>query len=240
MADNPLLTKAVAEIDGKEIAAKHDSETYNLIEQARTELTDWSVQWGKKPEKSAEAEETAQRLNEENTEAVKRFRLPGQEKLAGAQAEKERIRNLMHITKFCQKLDHVLGPAADGGSRVFLNKPPTTPGIESEKLMGLFIKIRGMDMFTYHTDLPPGWKKICAVQVPYMSEWGIMHLDDHGMFKGWKYIGWRGQVLLRLILAGAITEEEAHAEFGVPQGVEVDCEYLKILENWRINGKRTN
>lgn len=236
----PLKTAASAEIEGVEIPASHTSETYNLIDQAKSELADWSVQWGKKPAKDMQAEETAARLREENDLITRQFKLPAQDKMSGPKAEKERVRNLMHIAQFCRRLDKILGPAADGGSRVFLNQPPQAPGIEHGKLMGLFIKIRGMDMFIFHEDLPPGWKKICAVQVPYMSEWGIMNLDQRGMFNSWKYIGWRGQVLLRLILAEAITEEEAHKEFGVPQGNDVDREYLRILTNWRENGKRTN
>lgn len=235
-----LKSAASAEIDGVEVSASHTPETYALIEQAKEELKDWHPQWGAKPQKDTRAEDTALRLREESDALLKRFILPGQDKLSGRQAEKERVRNLLHIAQFCRRLDKILGPAADGGSRLFLNKPPHAPGMENGKMMGLFVKIRGMDQFTYHVDLPAGWKKVCTVQVPYMSEWGIMNLDDRGMFKSWKYIGWRGQVLLRLILAGAITEEEAHNEFGVPQGVEVDREYLKILENWRANGQRTH
>src|SRR5262249_25520943 len=146
--------------------------------------------------------------------------------------------------QFCEKLHNILGMAADGGSRIFINTPPAIPHFDNTKMKGLFVKIRGMDQFFFHTDLieslGPGWKKICAIQVPYMSEWGIMNLDDRGMFRSWKYIGWRGQVLLRLILAGAITEEEAHREFGVPQGVDVDREYHKKLQEFNRNGERTN
>lgn len=236
MADlDPLKTAASAEIDGVEVSAKHSPETYKLIEQAKTELADWHPQWGAKPEKDSQAEETAAQLHEENVAAIKSF-LPS-DKFTN---EKERVRNLMHITEFCRKLNSILGPAADGGSRIFINTPPAIAGFDNQKMKGLFIKIRGMEQFTYHTDLPPGWKKICAIQAPFMSEWGILLTDAHGGMRGWKYIGWRGQVLLRLILSGAITEEEAHAEFGVPQGVEVDLEYLKILDEWRRNGKRTN
>ena len=239
MADTPdfLKTAASAEIDGVEVSASHTPETYGLIEQAKTELKDWHPQWGNKPEKDHKAEETAHRLHEENESAIAKFRLPNQHKLLN---EKERVRNLMHVSEFCRKLNNILGNAVDGGSRIFINTPPAIAGFDNHKMKGLFIKMRGMDQFTYHVDLPPGWKKICAIQVPYMSEWGILLEDDHGMMKGWKYIGWRGQVLLRLILAGAITEEEAHKEFGVPQGVDVDREYFTILENWRRNGKRTN
>jgi len=240
MADTekfPLATAATAEIDGVEVSASHKPETYELIEKARKELGDWSVQWGAKPEKDGRAEEAAAFFREKNLEAVKQFRLPNQHKLT---LEKERVRNLMHIDEFCRKLHNILGFAADGGSRIFINTPPPAGHFDNTKMKGLFIKMRGMDMFTYHTDLPPGWKKICAVQVPYMSEWGVLLEDEHGGRRGWKYIGWRGQVLLRLILAGAITEEEAHREFGVPQGVEIDREYHKILEAWKQNGKRTN
>lgn len=221
-----LKTAASAEIDGVEVQASHTPETYKLIEQARTELADWHPQWGEKPEKDGRAEEEAIRLREENEAITKQFRpsLPD---------EKNRIHGLMHVNWFCKKLKNILGPG-----RIHINTPPAVPGFDNTKMRGLFIRIRGMDNFTFHSDLNPGWKKICAIQGPYMPEWGLMNLDSRGMFKSWKYIGWRGQVLLRLILAGAITEEEAHKEFGAPQGVEVDREYFRILENWRQNAQR--
>lgn len=232
VGEEPVMKKLVLEdTDIKPPAPSHTEKTYGLIEQARTELKDWHPQWGKKPAGDSRAKESAARLRELNNEAIKRF-LPRE-----LRDEKHRVRNLMHIREFCRRLDRILGPAADGGSRVFINDPPRHPSID-EHMKGLFIKIRGMDNFIYHTDLPPGWKKICAVQWPYMSEWGLMNLDERGNFKSWKYIGWRGQVLLRLILAEAITEEEAHKEFGVPQGVEVDREYRTILENWRKNARQ--
>jgi hypothetical protein len=234
------LTSATANLDGVEIPAQHSEKTYNLIEQGKQELADWHPQWGEKPEKDNRTIETAAALHEVNTEAVKQYVVPDR-----FLNKKERVRNLMHITTFCTKLHNILGPAFDGGSRIFINKPPAINGFDNTKMNGLFVKIRGMDNFIYHTDLlesglGTGWKKICAIQVPYMSEWGVMNVDSHGGAKGFKYIGWRGQVLLRLILAGAITEEEAHKEFGVPQGVEVDREYLRILTNWRQNGQRAN
>lgn len=225
-----LKTAASAEIDGVEVSANHTLETYKLIEQARTEFSDWHPQWGARPEKDSQAEDTAHMLHEENESAVKQFRVP--EKFTN---EKERVRNFMHVNEFCKKLKHILGPG-----RIHINIPPPIPGFDNNKMRGLFIRIRGMDNFTFHEDLNPGWKKICAIQGPYMSEWGIPLTDAHGGIRGFKYIGWRGQVLLRLILAGAITEEEAHKEFGAPQGVEVDREYHRILGNWRRNGKRTN
>lgn len=229
-----LMRKLVLEDSGaKPVAPSHTSETYALIEQGKTELQEWHPQWGKKPAKDTRAEDIAAWVREENDRKTKKYR--PENPLTN---EKERIRNLMHVRDFCAKLHNILGLATDGGSRIFINVPPAVTGFDNTKMAGLFIKMRGLDMFTYHTDLPPGWKKICAIQVPYMSEWGIMNLDERGMFKSWKYIGWRGQVLLRLILAEAITEEEAHREFGVPQGEEVDREYRKILDNWRRNAKR--
>src|SRR5258708_5770790 len=200
-----LKSAASAEIDGVEVPASHTPETYKLIDQAKTELADWHPQWGAKPEKDSRAEETAAELHEMNTAAVKQY-LPSKK----FTNEKERVRNLMHIKDFCAKLHNILGFAPDEGSRIFINTPPSIAGFDNKKMNGLFVKMRGMENFLYHTDLiqslGAGWKKICAIQTPYMSEWGILLVDDHGGMKGWKYIGWRGQVLLRLILAGAITE----------------------------------
>lgn len=228
-----LKTSASAELEGVEIPAAHNEKTYDLIKTAKEELKDWSVQWGAKPEKDAKAIEHLAQLQENTADYVKMY-LPRE-----LREEKERIRNLMSLADFCRKLHSILGPASDLGSRIFINTPPAVAGFDNQKMKGLFIRMRGMDMFTYHDDLPPGWKKICAIQSPYMSEWGIMNKDARGMFQSWKYIGWRGNVLLRLILAGAITKEEAHKEFGVPQGVEVDREYLRILEEYE-RGKRAN
>ncbi len=235
MADTSKQIVSVEGIeDGLEVSANYSPEVLALNEQARQELANWLPQWGEKPKSKAQTEEVAHRLREENTDMVKSFAPP--EALFN---EKERIRNLMHIDEFCRKLHRILGPAADGGSRIFINTPPAISGFDNTKMKGLFVKMRGMDMFTFHTDLPPGWKKICAIQSPYMSEWGIFHRDSHGAITGFKYIGWRGQVLLRLILAGAISKEEAHTEFGVPQGNDVDREYLKKLTEWEQNGQRT-
>lgn len=225
----PLKTAATAELDGVEIPASHTPQTYELVKTAKKEFENWLPQWGKKPEKSSQAEERAAELHELNTAAVKHF-LPSD----GMLNEKERVRNLMHVDKFCKKLKKILGP-----DRIHINTPPPMPGFDNNKMRGLFIRMRGMENFTFHEDLNPGWKKICAIQGPYMSEWGILLVDDHGGARGWKFVGWRGQVLLRLILAGAITEEEAHAEFGVPQGNEVDREYLYKLREYS-NGKRLN
>ncbi len=236
MADDLDILKTSASADmggGVEIRPDHSEKTLNLIKTAKQELADWSVQWGEKPKPEAKAIEDLAALRENTADYVRPF-LPRE-----LREERERIRNLMSLGDFCRKLNNILGPASDLGSRIFINTPPPVPGFDNQKMKGLFIKMRGMDMFTYHDDLPPGWKKICAVQSPYMSEWGIMNKNERGMFTSWKYIGWRGNVLLRLILAGAITKDEAHAEFGVPQGVEVDREYLKILEEFE-RGKRPN
>ena len=233
LKDETPKTSASADIGGVEVPASHTPETYALIKQARQELADWNVKWGAKPQTDSRSTESAHFWREKNDELIKPYK--AKERYVD---EKGRIRNLMHVAEFCRKLDRILGPAHDGGSRIFINHPPKHPAID-EHMKGLFIKMRGMDQFIYHTDLPPGWKKVCSIQVPYMSEWGIMNLDERGCFKSWKYIGWRGQVLLRLILAGAITEEEAHQEFGVPQGTEIDREYHRLLKE-HANGKRTD
>ena len=113
-----------------------------------------------KPERDTRAEDTAAQLREENDDLVKPF-LPARD----LTDEKERVRNLMHIKDFCAGL-HRIGPAADGGSRIFINTPPAIAGFDNKKMKGLFVKMRGMDNFIYHADLirslGVGWKKICA------------------------------------------------------------------------------
>jgi len=224
--DNPWVSKATATLGGIEVPADPAALPTGEVE---------------RPKSQSNVIELAHEAHESNSEKVKKHRPQAIEKYVD---EKGRIRNLMHIHEFCRKLNNILGPAIDGQSRIVINNPPPLPGFDSEKMKGLFVKPRGMDQFIFHTDLleslGTGWKKICAVQVPYMAEWGIMHLDSHGLFKSWKYIGWRGQVLLRLILAEVISEEEAHKEFGAPfVGDDVDSEYFKKLNQWRQHGKRT-
>lgn len=240
MSDLDAKTLATASVDGVEVRPDHSEKTYSLIESAKKELRDWSVQWGAKPIPDSAAIDKALELREQNDEVIRPYQAERR-----YVDEKNRVRNLMGIGEFCRKLDRILGPAHDGGTRIFINDPPRHPAID-EHMKGLFIKMRGMDAFYFHVyedgkpELPAGWKKICSVQVPYMSEWGIMNLDDRGCFRSWKYIGWRGQVLLRLILAGAISKEEAHAEFGEPQGNDVDREYLNRLREYERDTKRAN
>lgn len=178
--------------------------------------------------------EFAQATHEDNVRMGKQYLLPGQEHLSD---EKERVRNPMHIKRFCMKLDRILGKTLDGQSRVFLNQPPPTPNGQFRNQMGLFVRVRGMEQFAYHDDLPKGWKKIGSVQVPYMSEFGILKVNAHGLQTGWKYIGWRGQVLLALITQGVITEKEAHQEFGQPDGGPGTLLYRKKLHEHRNRAK---
>lgn len=155
--------------------------------------------------------------------------------LAGVEADMAdvaaRTRNPIHIKRFCEKLDNLLGKYF-GQSRVYLNQPPADPTGQFKNQMGLFIRIRGMERYPFHDDLPLGWKKITSVQVPYMGEYGVPHFDTYGAIRGWRYIGWRGHVLLSLIKNGAITEEEAHREFGFPSS-ENSTSYLRQLYEYR-------
>src|ERR1700751_4099209 len=138
-----LKTAASAEVDGVEVSASHTPETYKLIEQAKTELKDWHPQWGEKPESDPQAEDATAALHELNTDLVKQFRVPDKFK-----DEKERVHSLMHVNMFCKKLKNILGPG-----RIHINTPPPCPGFDNNKMRGLFIRIRGMDSFTFHEDL---------------------------------------------------------------------------------------
>jgi hypothetical protein len=69
--------------------------------------------------------------------------------------------------------------------------------------------------------LQPGW----------MTEYEIVHFDEHGLPRNSKHRGWR-TVLLKLIMADLLTEGQAHAAFGFP---DRPCayRYLAMLAAWR-------
>jgi hypothetical protein len=62
------------------------------------------------------------------------------------------------------------------------------------------------------------WHYVCAVQVGYMWEYSVLHVDPRtNLPLNEKWRGWR-TVLLRLIQSGHITEQQALELFGEPTG----------------------
>ena len=82
------------------------------------------------------------------------------------------------------------------------------------------------------------YEYVCAVQCGYAPEFSLMNYNDYWLPTTEKYRGWRGTVLLRLILGGYITETAAHKEFGKPVANSASVIYRKKLYEYR-NRKET-
>lgn len=177
-----------------------------------------------RPKGETFVEEQALALKEMNSHDASRYRLTDQDHHT---SEKERLGNFLHWKDFVRKLENILGH-----SSIYIHKPPAGPNNQFENIRGLFVRIRGQERKQFTENGPTGWKCVGAMQVPYMSEWGVLHQDEHGVFKNEKYKGWR-TVLMALILNDAITEQEAHQEFGSPTlGIQ------SRLYNQKLRGKR--
>lgn len=75
------------------------------------------------------------------------------------------------------------------------------------------------------------WHYVCGVQVGFMWEYSVVHVDDHGLPLNEKWRGWR-TVLLRLIQLEHITEQQALEVFGEPTSAG-SKRYLEQLYYWR-------
>ena len=62
---------------------------------------------------------------------------------------------------------------------------------------------------------------LTSVQDGMMLEWSQLREDDHGVGTNEKYRGWR-TVLMNLIQADIVTEEQVHLVFGKPAGPRAD------------------
>jgi hypothetical protein len=155
--------------------------------------------------------ELACRLYEENRAASKKYRMPNQDVFT---SDEERIGHILHYQPFIQRLKKILPARYNDFSR--------------RGMVGLNLLVP--------TIKGGHWMYPCAVQVGYMPEYSVMHVDRHDVATNEKYRGWRGTVLLRLITdtycpqcctngqclhpdalrCGYISEEAAHKEFGEP------------------------
>lgn len=152
--------------------------------------------------------EQAAALKEQNNSLVAQYRIEDQDHHTDKLA---RIANLMSNRVFISKLNNLLGP-----SRARLRDVDPGPKQQFKDMKALVVYMRGLERKQFDDGNPVGWKFITAVQSPTMSEWSLLGEDEHGAPNGIKFIGWR-QVLAQLILKGALTEQEAHAEFGEPE-----------------------
>lgn len=77
---------------------------------------------------------------------------------------------------------------------------------------------------------------VCYLDVPFMWEWSVLKLDNHGIPSGEESRGWR-TVAVQLVEKEIITEQQCHKIFGVPSPNQVSARYFRSLWEKR-NGKR--
>lgn len=147
------------------------------------------------------------RLNEENTNSVRGFRWENQEDFV----DPDRVGVILHENEFLTRL---------GKLGTFKPNDWSRHGM------------RGLNIFWQGK-----WKYLFAIQRGYAPEFSLMNFNEHQLPTTEKYRGWRGTVLLRLILGGYITEEAAHAEFGPPMLTRATLRYRLKLWKYR-NGRK--
>jgi hypothetical protein len=142
---------------------------------------------------------------ERSDDAVRQFRMPGQEAYSDATPRKI---NLMGTWDFLQKL-------RQNGVQcfTFYNGMKGTAGLWAAKP-----NREEVDYVAY-------------VQIPAMYEWSVLRLDEHHLPMGENFRGWR-TVLAQLIVREVLTEEKAHKIFGEPSG-EQSVFYRRTLWNFR-------
>ena len=141
-------------------------------------------------------EEQRAEHHEMNCNRVAKFKWEGQE-----QFEHDRLGRILSMGEFLRLL-HQIDPS------FYYNNWTTGDG-----LVGLNVIYRGQP------------KYICAVQLGMMPEYETLRVNEWGLPGRSKYRGWR-TVLLNLMDAGAITEEDADRVFGKATGPE-SGPYLK-------------
>ena len=169
-------------------------------------LKDGTPDWFSHPEDYKEfAREEYLRHKEISDDLASGYRMQDQELLADEAARKV---NIISARDFLFTL-------RSNGVLVGATEIPGEPGIA-----GMWAKVKGQGTL------------ITTIQVPYMCEWSVLRIDEHGVSAGEKYIGWR-TAIAQLILKGAITEKKAHALFGAPTGSVVSRRYRRTLYHYR-------
>jgi hypothetical protein len=163
--------------------------------------------------------EVSHEQKERSDAAVSEYKLPNQEELLNKEA---RFVNLMHAQRFLDKLRRA-------GIKFLINHT------KHPDKVGLFCMVPGKERFQFQNPpIPAGYEYIGFMQVPYMPEWSILRLDEHGLPNGEEFRGWRNLAVL-LIQNGVLTEEQAHSSemFGEPTLGIVSRRYRESLYNFR-------
>jgi len=163
-----------------------------------------------------------QARHELNEESVEKFRLFDDEERANRTNEAARYVNEWTLKELYQRL------------KSFPCLYPEFRDAGDPGKLGLFVRIRGQESRLFDKNLDKGLKYICFVQYPRMPEWSIFRTDDYGLEQE-KYRGWR-TIELRLILEGAITEEEGQNLFGSPTLGIVSEPFRKEL--WKFRNRK--
>lgn len=148
----------------------------------------------------AQTAEVAQRLHEENVEAVRGYRFEMQEGL-----ERVRLGHAIRDFDFLRRLNSVL-PCRF----THLNRP----GVWRMECLR-------------KTEQGGSWEYGDAVQAGMIPEYSTIYIDEHGLPGSEKYHGWR-TTLLNLIRKGFATEAQVERIFGSATGPEA-WRYRKAL-----------
>src|SRR5271167_4807572 len=194
-------------------------------------LNDWAK--GERDSTYAKGEtqvqEQAAALREGNVAIAATTRLPNQEHHTNRAA---RVMNIMSTRKFMGKLNKILNRRH---AEARLRDCDPGPSGQFANMKGLFVLMPGEERKVFDESWPVGWKFITATQDPNMSEWSLLGEDEHGAPSGIKLIGWR-QVLLQLVMKDALSEREAHAEFGEPMsGIQSSIYRERLFGKRKIN-----
>jgi hypothetical protein len=192
-------------------------------------------------ESSEEAVEMMLQRFEENycSEATRKQRWDGQLRWMGKEAEEMRRGRVMHAYTFMEILrrsgvdaridtpTQLKWVEGEGG----VLKHFVTPTISSARLWLNHGSNRGLvGVNAWVKDEATGMmieKTVTSLQYPYGQEWSVMRFDQYNIPKKEKYRGWR-TTLLVLIIAGVLTEKEAHKAFGEGRGAASEFYQMQL------------
>lgn len=183
---------------------------------------------------SSERVEMALMAYEKNysDERTKAQRWHGQERWQGRENEEMRLVRIMHPYTFMEKLARsgVTATPYDPFFWYRQNKIPVESWPKPHYRIWLNAFTRA-GRIGVNAVVKGEARTVTTIQYPYGPEWSIMRFNEYDVPTNEKYRGWR-TTLLCLIVAGVITEAEAHKAFGSPVG-EASLFYREQLFNHR-------
>lgn len=196
--------------------------------------------------------EAEQELFEENYRSAHARRWKGQERWQGRRNEEMRLVNILHPHEVMRRLQ-AAGVEASIDAAVKLAWVPD----DATGLLVLRPKVRSTARLWLHDDViyekgtadtnagrigvsawitePDGARMprcITFLQWDCGPEWSLMHFDQFDVPMKERYRGWR-TALLKLILAGVLTEDEVNRAFGPVVQNEASELYRETLQSYR-------